>query len=111
IRDRRWSADQLKGSIDALREEVRARHPPMLLIEDRPGRFHYVVVIQADADGVTFHDPAWGPSRRLSTGDLERAWAPSGYWMLRITPSNRRPQRSTSSGAAPAGPQRPIVDA
>lgn len=86
IRERGWLAERLDGSLDVLRAEVEAGRPPMLLIEDRPQRYHFVVVVAADAEGVQVHDPAWGPSRRLSRETLQRAWKPSGYWTLRVTP-------------------------
>jgi hypothetical protein len=104
IRERRWTATPLDGSLDVLRDEIRARRPPMLLIEDRPGRFHYVVAIAAGADHVTFHDPAWGPSRRMSFDQLLQAWAPSRFWMLRVMPGPDRgvPPNSTGSDTSNA---------
>ena len=35
--------------------------PPIALIEVRPGRFHYVVVLSWDAGKVVVHDPARKP--------------------------------------------------
>lgn len=88
IRDRHWNADRVPGSIAALREELAARRPLMLLLEDRPGRYHYVVAVGADEHSVLLHDPTWGPDRRYSFETLQVAWKPSGFWTLRITPSS-----------------------
>lgn len=86
IQDRGWSAERIDGSLARLQQEIAAGRPPMLLLEDRPQRYHFVVVVAADANGAVLHDPAWGPSRRLAADELERAWTPSGHWMLRVTP-------------------------
>lgn len=86
IRERRWIAETLTGSIDAVRHELRAGRPPMLLIEDRPQRYHYVVAVGADENGVLVHDPTWGPAHRMPRDRLLRVWQPTGFWMLRVTP-------------------------
>lgn len=90
IRDKGWIAERLDGSLATIRAEVGAGRPPMLLLEDRPQRYHFVVVVAVDDEGVLLHDPAWGPSRRLSPESLQRAWKPSGYWTLRVTPGRPR---------------------
>ncbi len=98
IRERPWNAERLDGSLQLLRDELSARRPPMLLIEDRPGRYHYVVVVGIDDSGLLVHDPTWGPSRRLSFERLLQAWRASAYWTLRVTP---RPLRVPAASAAP----------
>ncbi len=87
LRERQWSVTRLDGSVAALRSELDAGRPPMLLIEDRPQRYHYVVAVGADADGVYVHDPTWGPERHLAWRVLERQWKPTAFWMLRLTPT------------------------
>ncbi len=101
IRDRGWRAERLDGSLARLREEIDAGRPPMLLLEDRPQRYHFVVAVSADAEGVVLHDPAWGPSRRLSVANLERVWTASRHWMLSVTPM-RAPQPVTVPATAAA---------
>ena len=98
LRDRHWSAVRLEGSVATLRAELAAGRPPMLLLEDRPLRYHYVVAVGIDEQGLSIHDPTWGPSRRLSFGDLRAAWGPSGFWTLRVTPGDAH----SAAGAAPA---------
>lgn len=97
ILERGWNAERIHGA--TLRAELEAGRPPMVLIEDRPRRFHYVVVAGIEADAVLVHDPTWGPSRRLPASVFERAWASSGHWTLRITP-----------GQTPAEPGSAIAD-
>ncbi|MGE0450647.1 MAG: C39 family peptidase [Vicinamibacterales bacterium] len=99
IRARHWRATRIDGSIERLRSELAAGRPPMLLLEDRPGRYHYVVVVSADDRDVFVHDPAWGPSRRLSLDALQRAWKPSGFWTLQVVPGG---EPSTSPRARPS---------
>lgn len=102
IRQRDWTAERLAGSEDTLRAEIQARRPPMLLIEDRPRRYHYVVAVGIDDEGTTLlHDPTWGPARKVSIAALIRAWRPTGFWMLRVTPGQRqvRPRSENTSAA------------
>ncbi|HUR33476.1 MAG TPA: C39 family peptidase [Vicinamibacterales bacterium] len=86
VEERRWSAVRLTGSIESLRAELGAGRPPIILIEDRPQRYHYVVVVGVEDAAVVVHDPTWGPARRHASAALLRAWEPTGFWMLRITP-------------------------
>lgn len=105
IRARGWEVNRVDGSIASLREQVDAGRPVMLLIEDRPARYHYVVVVAANDEHIVLHDPAWGPSRRFSSATLLRAWKPSGYWGIVIAPSGRsRPAPVTTPpiGSSPA---------
>jgi predicted double-glycine peptidase len=97
IRQRHWIAERLDGSMETLRREVAARRPSMLLIEDRPQRYHYVVIVGIDDRGVIVHDPAWGPSRRLSFEKLQTVWKPSGFWTLRVTPDPAKEPRTTTA--------------
>src|SRR5262249_16151354 len=57
-----------------------------LLVEDRPRRYHYVVAIGVGSDEVIVHDPALGPARRVRSETLLRAWTPTGFWSLVVTP-------------------------
>lgn len=106
IRERPWNAERLDGSLQLLRDELSAQRPPMLLIEDRPGRFHYVVAVGVDDSGLLVHDPTWGPSRRLPFERLLQAWRASAFWTLRVTPRPLRapaaPATQTDADRAPA---------
>lgn len=97
IRQRQWTAERLNGSEEALRAEIEARRPPMLLIEDRPGRYHYVIAVGIDTGIILLHDPTWGPARKISTAALTRAWRPTNFWMLRVTPGPELPRSQNAS--------------
>src|SRR5262249_50783485 len=71
------------------------------LIEVRPSRYHYVVVIGASADRVVFHDPARGPSRVMSTQSFESVWAKSNRWMLVLLPGSGLQPDPGGSGLQP----------
>jgi len=102
IAERNWNAQRVAGSFEALRAELQARRPPIILIEDRPRRYHYVVVVGMSDSELLVHDPTWGPARRVSATDLERAWTATAHWMLRVTPGTVRPQDSSDPPAASA---------
>ncbi len=104
---RGWRATPLVGSVDLLREQLEARHPVVLLLEDRPRRYHYVVVTGIDADTVTVHDPAVGPSRRLSDAELLRKWKATGFWAVLIMPGvDQRPTAPEHIAPASTEPAR-----
>jgi hypothetical protein len=86
IRARGWHAQRLDGSIATIREQLDAGHPLILLIEDRPLRYHYVVAVGRDDEHVFVHDPTWGPARRLVVSELVRRWKPTGFWTLLVLP-------------------------
>src|SRR2546427_1103579 len=86
VEQRQWRTFRTAASVDALRDALRARRPVIVLLQDRPHRYHYVVVIGAGADRFVVHDPAWGPSRRLATPELMRRWQAAKFWSLVILP-------------------------
>src|SRR5947209_733977 len=99
--DRRgWQTSRFSGSVGLLSGQLRDGHPVIVLIEDRPNRYHYVVVVGTAGDGVVVHDPARGPSRRLSSAELMRRWKPANFWSLVILPSE---PLSTAHPAADPG--------
>ena len=86
VKDRQWEALVLRGSIDVIRHELGLGHPLILLVEDRPNRYHYLVAVAADADRVWLHDPTWGPSRIYPVAELLRRWEPAQFWALLVLP-------------------------
>jgi peptidase C39-like protein len=87
IRARGWTAQRLDGSIAIIRDQLDAGHPLILLIEDRPLRYHYVVAVGRDDEHVFVHDPTWGPARQLVVSELVRKWKPTGFWTLLVLPN------------------------
>jgi predicted double-glycine peptidase len=119
VSDRGWQAHVPpvvpSAGVEDLRAEVNRGRPMIALLEDSPGRWHYVVVVAGTDEHVVVHDPARAPFRVLTRADFERAWAASDRWTLRILPntnaepaSNAPPvagealdSASTSSSASP----------
>jgi len=102
IRDRQWIAQRIAGTIDTVRQRLASGQPPMLLLEDRPGRYHFVVAVGIDESAVYLHDPTWGPSRRLVISELERRWKPANHWMLIVLPRADRKAAIAQPSAAVA---------
>jgi hypothetical protein len=83
---RQWIA--VAGPADGTRlaRELALGRPVIALIGDRPGRFHYVVVVSAAAGKIVLHDPARAPSRVLDPAKFDAAWRASDRWMLTLLP-------------------------
>lgn len=87
LRLRGWQALVLDAGVQPSVQLARGR-PVIALIEVRPQRFHYVVVVAWTADLVIVHDPAAGPYQTLSHLAFERAWAAAGHWALVVVPGS-----------------------
>jgi len=91
---RGWQSFALNITADArndqIGEHVEKGRPVIALIEVRPGRYHYVVIVAWTADRVIAHDPAQAPFRVVSRIEFERAWAAAGRWALLILPPPTR---------------------
>lgn len=112
MRARGWQALTFKGGLAVVRSNIDKGRPVIVLIEDRPGRFHYVVAV-AVADGrVIVHDPARAPFRVIDETSFVRAWERSGFWsLLALPPAGlmerpAEPERASTPAGACAG----IVD-
>jgi hypothetical protein len=100
LRSRGWTADSFRGDAAAVRERLRARQPVIVLIQDRPGRFHYVVVVGWSSGRVIVHDPARAPFRVLDEKAFEAAWSESDRWT--VAPMPPQAQRSEPGSGADA---------
>jgi len=87
LRARNWNTIEVEGSADALARQLQHGRPVIALLEDRPGTYHYVVVVAESGDGVVFHDPARAPFRVASAANFDKRWSASGHWMLVVTPA------------------------
>ncbi len=93
-----------------MREQVNHGRPVIALIEVRPERYHYVVVVAWTTDQVIVHDPARTPFRVLSRAEFDRVWAQAGRWALLLLPPEGHPiERAASTSviqdvSSPAGP-------
>jgi hypothetical protein len=104
LRARGWGAVSFRGDPALVQQALRARRPAIVLIEDRPGRFHYVVIVGWSSGRVIAHDPARAPFRVLDERAFMTAWQQSGYWTLVPDPPAER------AGTAPAPPPVPAKD-
>jgi hypothetical protein len=86
LRERGFDASSMRGDERLVKAALAGRRPPILLIEDRPGRFHYAVIVGWTGARVVLHDPARAPFRIVDAASLLAAWEKSGYWMLLAEP-------------------------
>lgn len=102
LQSRGWQAVSQRGDAAVVRSHLQANRPVVTLIQDRPGRFHYVVVVGWAAGRVIEHDPARAPFRVLDEQAFAEAWAASGNWTLIATPPRTTP--ATAGDREPAEP-------
>jgi uncharacterized protein YvpB len=86
IRRRGWTASPIAGTSDAMARELTEGRPILTLIEDRPGTFHYIVIIGATPRALVYHDPARTAFRTISRDEFERRWSTAGHWMMLVVP-------------------------
>jgi hypothetical protein len=98
LHDRGWQAVSFTGDRQLIERSLEQRHPPIALIEVRPGRFHYVVVLSWSSGRVVVHDPARKPFDVRDEAEFLRAWNRSGRWTLVALPA------STPAGTSVAAP-------
>ena len=109
LESRGFTAESFAGDAARVQAELARQRPPIALVEDRPGRFHYVVIVGWGADQVTVHDPARAPFRVIPVAAFQRAWSVSGFWTLVATPRSAdeppgggaEPSPSTAAAAGP----------
>ena len=93
---RGWSAASFRGDAALVQSSLEARRPLIALVEDRPGRFHYVVVVSWVAGKVVVHDPARRPFQVLEEQVFLRKWERSGSWTLLALPPPAMAEKSSS---------------
>jgi hypothetical protein len=94
IHTRGWQAFGIQGSSDQVSNELGRGRPVLTLIEDRPGAFHYIVIVGATSGALVFHDPARAPLRVMLRDEFSRRWNAAGRWMAVIVPGE--PVRATA---------------
>jgi hypothetical protein len=104
IADRGWQTLRIAGSIDVLRDQIGRKRPVIILLHDRGTLYHYLVVTGVDAQAIVVHDPAWGPSRRMSIEKLMRLWRPAQFWALVVLPPLDR-ANAPATATPPAAPR------
>lgn len=102
LRARGWQVLHL-DSPDAvgLERQIARGRPVVAMIEDRPGRYHYVVLVGSTADRLIYHDPALSPFRTIARDDFDRAWAAAGRWAIVPVPrADQNPDAGSLAGPA-----------
>ncbi len=97
LRDRGWGAESFRGDPPSIQRAIGARRPAIVLIEDRPGRFHYVVIVGWSSGRVIAHDPARAPFRVLDERAFLEAWKQSGFWTVVPDPPASRTANDAAS--------------
>jgi hypothetical protein len=100
---RGWQATGIEGTSELIAQEAAQGRPVLTLIEDRPGAFHYVVIVAWHERGVVFHDPARAPFRVMTQDEFARRWNAGDRWMAVVLPAaGVRPSDGTSEVGAEA---------
>src|SRR5262245_41975563 len=86
LRGRGYIVSALTGTTDTLTRELGRGRPVVVLIEDRPGTFHYIVLVGITDRAIVFHDPARTPFRVMSRDEFDRRWSPAERWMAIVLP-------------------------
>jgi hypothetical protein len=109
LRSRGWDARSFGGDGDLVRSRLEAGQPVIALIEDRPGFFHFVVVVAWANGRVVHHDPARAPFRVVNEAAFLEAWEKSNRWTLLLLPPAGELPRSTplAAGSHVAEPTTP----
>ena len=110
LRNRGWQAQSFRGDASLVAGRLADRQPVVALIEDRPGYFHFVVVVAWGYGRVVYHDPARAPYRVISEQAFDATWAKSDHWtMLLLPPAGgaaevKNGPAAAASSALPATP-------
>jgi len=94
LRRRGWNAVEVEGREELVEAELGRGRPVLALIEDRPGTFHYIVIVAATPHAIVLHDPARTPFRVMEREQFARRWSRADRWMAVVTPieSSRSPE-------------------
>jgi hypothetical protein len=101
---RGWSATSFRGDATLAQGSLEARRPLIALIEDRPGRFHYVVIVSWVSGKVVVHDPARRPFQVLEEQVFLRKWERSGSWTLLALPPPAMAGKRSGVDETPVAP-------
>lgn len=86
LRGRGWEARSFRGDRTVVAARLAQRQPVVALVEDRPGYYHFVVIVAWANGRVVYHDPARAPFRVTSETNFEGAWQKSDRWTLLLLP-------------------------
>jgi hypothetical protein len=87
VRRRGWMAHSFRGDERIAQEHLAKGRPLITLVEDRPGRLHYVVLLAWAEGRVVLHDPARAPMRVVAESTFLTNWTATDFWALLILPN------------------------
>jgi hypothetical protein len=86
VRERGWWTAALRGDRELVGSRLAAGQPLVVLLEEGPERYHYVVVVGFVLGHVVVHDPARAPYRLIAEEEFYTSWGAGDYWTLLILP-------------------------
>ena len=95
---RGWNVVAFRGSTPRIQRHLAHGQPVMVLVEDAPDRYHYLVVVGWVGTQVIVHDPARAPFRSIDVTTFVDAWAAAGFWTLLMLPSDAPSGPATTRG-------------
>jgi len=87
---RGWLAfplSEVTGANDWMAGQIERGRPIVALIEVRPNRYHYIVIVGWTPTQVIAHDPAATPFTVMPRAEFDRAWAAAGRWAVLVLPA------------------------
>jgi hypothetical protein len=103
VRQRGWNVYAVDGRQDLIDAELAHGRPVLTLIEDRPGTFHYVVIVASTPQAIVFHDPARAPFRVMERGRFAQRWSAADRWMAVVAPAESSPAPTLPPAVVAAG--------
>ena len=103
VEERGWRARAFAGTVADVQAQIGEGRPLIALVEDGPGRLHYVVVVAWTASRVVFHDPAVNPFRILDAESFDRRWRVTGRTALLVLPAAGATPSPTAALVWPIG--------
>ena len=97
LRARGHDVRATSGTPSDARAQLAGGRPVLALIEDRPGVYHYVVLVGWSGGAVVYHDPARAPFVARRDAEFDRAWSKAERWMLTIDAPRRPAGRISDS--------------
>jgi hypothetical protein len=100
-----WRAAAGPSDAAELHERLEEGHPVVVLLSERGGRYHYVLVVGWEDGAVVVHDPGEGPGVRIPAARFLERWEESGHWALAVL--GREPAREDARAGTPEQGQLP----
>jgi len=88
-RERGFQAIAYEGDAANLRDYVDKGRPLIVAWKMARDRYHDVVVVGFDENGVVVNDPDAGAARSVPRDTFEKRWAGAGHWTLLVLPEPR----------------------